>query len=128
MRIAVACTADFARVTGHAGRARRWLVFESALAAPPERLELASDEVYHYFEGAGDASHPLENVNAIITHSAGEGFLTKMEKKGIAAVLTAEGDPAKAVADYLANRLSPPKPRPIGALMCKAIDLFSRHK
>ena len=126
MRIAVACTADFTRVTGHAGRARRWLVFDTAPGTPTERIALASDEVFHHFEG--DAVHPLQNVDVILAHSAGEGFLNKMKKKGVAAVLTGETDPAKAVAGYLANDLSPAKPRPIGALVCKAIDLFSKHK
>jgi len=125
MLIAVSCTADFTRVTGHAGRARRWLVFDTDSAAQPQRVELSSDEVFHYFEGA--SPHPLQGVDAIISHSAGEGFLNKMKKRGTMAVLTAEPDPAKAIADFLANRLSPPKPRPIGELVCKAIDLFSKH-
>lgn len=126
MRIAVACTADFSRIVGHVGRARRWLVFETGSAGPPERIELASEDVFHHFEGKDP--HPLLNVQAIIALSAGDGFLGKMKKMGISTVLTAERDPAKAVTDYLANRLSPPRPRPIGGLVCKAIDLFSKHK
>jgi predicted Fe-Mo cluster-binding NifX family protein len=126
MRIAVACNADFTQVAGHVGRARRWLVFAADATAAPERLELAFDEVFHYFEGEGD--HPLQNVDAIIGLSAGDGFLSKMKKRGVDAVMTAERDPAKAVADYLADQLSPAKPRPIGGLLCKAIDMFSKHK
>ena len=51
-----------------------------------------------------------------------------MKKRGIDAVMSGETDPAKAVADYLAQQLSPPKPRPIGQLVCKVVDLFSKHK
>lgn len=124
MKIAVACTADFTQIAGHAGRARRWLVFEDR--EQPRRIELASSEVFHYFDGG--VPHPLDGVEAIIAQSAGESFLAKMEGKGVNAVLTAETDPAKAVSDYLGHQLAAPRPRPIGALICKAIDLFSRHK
>lgn len=126
MRIAVACTADFSTIAGHVGRARRWLVFDTESGGPPERIELAGEDVFHHFEGK--SPHPLLNVEAIITLSAGDGFLAKMKKMGIATMLTAERDPAKAVSDYLADRLSPPTPRPIGSLVCKAIDLLSKHK
>jgi len=51
-----------------------------------------------------------------------------MAKRGIDAVLTAETDPLKAVEGYLAEKLPPPKARPIGSLICKTIDLFSSHK
>lgn len=128
MRIAVA-SSDYTKISGHAGRARKWLVFdvtEDGTVAEPARVELEADMVFHYFEH--DRPHPLDGVNAIIAHSAGEGFLKHMEKRGIAAVLTAENDPSKAVVDYLAETLSPPKPRPIGALLCKTLDLFSKHK
>jgi len=126
MKIAVACTPDFSKTAGHAGRAKRWLLFDSSTAAQPERIELSSDEVFHYFEG--EAAHPLQNADAIIAQSAGEGFLNKMKKRGVDAVMTAETDPFKAVGDYLSQRLSPAKPRPVGQLMCKVVDLFSKHK
>lgn len=128
MRVAVA-SSDFAKVSGHAGRARHWLVFETAedgAMAPPRRVELEADMVFHHF--ADDRPHPLDGIQAVIAHSAGEGFLKHMEKRGVAAKLTAETDPAKAVADYLADTLSAPKARPIGKLLCATFDLFSKHK
>lgn len=124
MQIAVACTADYSEVAGHAGRARRWLVFDGE--DPPRRVELSAKQVFHYFEG--EEAHPLDGVGVIIAQSAGEGFLGKMTRKGIDAVTTGETNPARAVADYLGHRLAAPHPRPIGALVCKAIDMFSRHK
>ena len=126
MKIAVACSSDFAQTTGHAGRAKHWLLFDSEQPAAPERIHLNSDEVFHYFDGDGE--HPLRNVDAIIAQSAGEGFLNKMTKKGVDAVMSAETDPAKAVQDYLSQQLAPPKPRPIGQLVCKVVDMFSKHK
>lgn len=128
MRIAVA-TSDFTKVAGHAGRARKWLVYEVAEGGDigvPERVELAHDDVFHYAEDG--KAHLLDGVDAVVAQSAGDGFLKNMEKRGIRPVLTAEADPVKAVKDLLAETLVPPKARPIGSLICKTIDLFSKHK
>lgn len=128
MRVAVA-SSDYTKVSGHAGRARKWLLFdvgEGGQISEPSRVELESEMVFHYFEH--DRPHPLDGITAIIAHSAGDGFLKHMEKRGITVALTAETDATKAVANYLGESLSPPKPRPIGALLCKTLDLFSKHK
>lgn len=129
MKIAVAVTSDALKVSGHAGRARHWLVFDvdqPERVGEPVRVELEPDMVFHHFEG--DAPHPLDGIEAMIAISAGDGFLKHMGKRGVEVALTAETLPAKAVADYLADRLSAPRPRPIGALLCKTLDLFSKHK
>ena len=129
MKIAVA-SSDFRSVSGHAGRAKRWLVFSvdaQSTVSAPEHLELPADQVFHYVEESG-AAHPLDGIDAVITLSAGDGFVKHMEKRGATVALTAEKDAVKAVHDYLAQTLSDPKPRPIGALICKTLDLFSKHK
>jgi len=127
MLVAVA-SQDFATVTGHAGQARRWLLFriEAGILSAPERIELAKDQVFHHWRD--DGPHPLDGIAAIIATSAGDSFLTRMGKRGVAVALTGEGDPAKAVADWHAATVVPPKPRPIGRLICKLHDLFSRHR
>ena len=128
MKIAVA-SSDSLKVTGHAGQARRWLVFEAEPGQPPveiERIELPKELVFHHWSGEG--AHPLDGIQAVIAQSAGEGFLNRLRQRGVDAVMTAETDPVKAVADYLAQSLSPPKPRPIGKLLCKAKDYFSPHR
>lgn len=129
MKIAVA-SSDFRSVSGHAGRAKRWLTFsidEAGQVSVPEHIELPGDQVFHYVEENGQP-HPLDGADVVITLSAGEGFIKHMEKRGAIVALTAEKDAAKAVADYLAQTLSDPKPRPIGALICKTLDIFSKHK
>jgi len=129
MKIAVAVTNDYRKVSGHAGRARHWQIFDAELpesVGQPSRIELEPTMVFHHWEE--DAAHPLDGIEAIIAISAGEGFLKHMGKRDVEVALTAETDPAKAVADFLAHRLSAPKPRPIGALICKTLDLFSKHK
>lgn len=129
MKIAVA-SSDFHSVSGHAGRAKRWLVFtidENSAVSAPQQLELPGEQVFHYVE-ENSGPHPLDAIDAVITLSAGEGFVKHMEKRGATVALTAEKDATKAVHDYLAQTLSGPKPRPIGALICKTLDLFSKHK
>lgn len=128
MKIAIA-SSDFTKVTGHAGRARKWLVYDitsdGQIIQPPQRVEFSSDMVFHHFQD--DGPHPLDDIQVIIATSAGEGFLKHMEKRGIDAVLTGETDPMAAAQAYLAEKLPPPKPRPIGSLICKTLDLFSKH-
>jgi len=129
MKIAVA-SSDFKSVSGHAGRAKNWLIFtvdENAQVSLPERIELPGDQVIHYVEEKGQP-HPLDGIDVVITLSAGDGFVKHMEKRGAKVAMTAEKDAAKAVHDFLAETLSDPKPRPIGSLICKTIDLFSKHK
>lgn len=129
MKIAIAVDSQYRKVSGHAGRSRHWLLYDAgpdSTSAEPQRIELPSNMVFHHYEY--DGPHPLDSIDTMIAISAGDGFMNKMKKRGVDARLTAETDPRKAVADYLAECLSDPKPRPIGSLICKAFDLFSKHK
>lgn len=129
MRVAVA-TPDFKTVGGHAGQARRWLVFDAEPGLPPTQtgqVELSKEQVFHHWRDEAGA-HPLDGIAAVIAASAGDGFLRRMDKRGVATVLTGETDPVAAVAAWCANAVTPPKPRPIGRLLCKVRDLFSEHR
>lgn len=128
MRIAVSST-DFKTVCGHAGQARRWLIFEGEMggtASEVEKLELFAENVFHHHKDA-NGPHPLEKVQALISRSAGEGFLRRMAKKGIDARLTSERNAQKAANDYLAGRLKAPPAPGLMSLFCKLRDLFSEH-
>lgn len=133
MRIAVA-SRDGRTVSGHIGRCAKWIVYE-AEAAPDggqprveevARIALPKELVFHHYKD--DGPHPLGDCSAVIGASAGESFAAKMARRGIEAVLTAEPDPARAVADYLGQQVTPPKPRPIGGLICKIRDAISPEK
>ena len=63
----------------------------------------------------------------LITRFAGDGFVTKMRKRGIEVRQTRETDARRAVADYLAGCLAPPPSRRLMALFCKVRDAFSSH-
>jgi predicted Fe-Mo cluster-binding NifX family protein len=126
LKIAV-CSKDFTHVTGHAGQAKHWLLFarEDEADWRVTEITLGKAQTFHHFKDNGP--HPLDGISALIAISAGESFLKRMQGSGIDALLTAETDPHKAVQDYLGEQLSPPKPRPIGELICRLRDSFSGH-
>ncbi|PPQ38027.1 Predicted Fe-Mo cluster-binding protein, NifX family [Rhodoblastus acidophilus] len=110
MHIAVA-SQDFEHVTGHAGMARRFIVFAAEPGAPPhevKRIELPQEQTIHSADP--DASHPLDEVEVLIAGSAGGGFVNRMAQRGVMTVITAQTDPAQAVADYLSGKLAAPAP------------------
>lgn len=135
MKIAVA-SKDGISVAGHIGKCKSWLVFQSDEAGifPAaeqqvrllEIINLPKEMVFHYYQD--EMPHPLGDCDVLIGASAGDSFINKMAGRGINVVLTAEKDPAKAVADYLRQQVIPPKPRPIGGLVCKVRDAMSTHR
>lgn len=130
MKIAIA-TKDFLEVSGHAGQARNWLLYDlsehhsSQLLPPPQRIELAKEEVLHVFQD--DRPHPLDGVDIVVAASAGDGFIRHLRKRGAQVLLTGETDPAVALTRILAGEaLSDPR-FDITTTLCKIRDLFSRH-
>ncbi|MCW2334492.1 putative Fe-Mo cluster-binding NifX family protein [Rhodoblastus acidophilus] len=110
MRIAVA-SQNFEDVTGHAGMARRFIIFSAEPGQPPreaKRIELAKDQTIHSADP--EADHPLDEVEALIASSAGGGFVSRMAQRGVMTVITSETNPAKAVADFLSGKLAAPAP------------------
>ncbi|MCV6637160.1 hypothetical protein [Candidatus Albibeggiatoa sp. nov. NOAA] len=130
MRIAVA-SRDGETVTGHIGKCASWIIFAIShveQASEPtvteiERITLPKQFIFHYYKD--EQPHPLQNCVAVIGASAGESFKRKMQRRGIEAVMTSESDPAQAVLNYACDNVTPPKPRPIGELICKMRDAFS---
>ncbi|HVI50315.1 MAG TPA: hypothetical protein VM661_03805 [Candidatus Sulfotelmatobacter sp.] len=130
MKIAVATNETGSRVGGHAGQSRHWLLFEAAEGEAPHLLgpvELAPKMVFHHYHEE-QGPHPLDGVSVLIFQTAGEGFLKRMGKKGVATAMTAETQPQRAAADYVAGCLKPPRPPGLMAWVCKVHDLFSPHR
>ena len=103
MKIAVT-SQNFRTITPHAGRTRRFLVYEAAEGGEPvevERLDLPKELSMHEFHA--DSPHPLDPVDVIIAGSFGEGFGIRMAARGIVAVATDLTDPVEAVKKYLAR-------------------------
>jgi predicted Fe-Mo cluster-binding NifX family protein len=108
MRIAIT-SQNFREVTGHAGHARRFLVFKvdgSMSIQPDDRLDLDKEFAIHGFDDR--TSHPLYDMDVLITGGAGEGFKQRLAQRGVRVVTTSESDPETAVRAFLAGALKPP--------------------
>lgn len=129
MKIAVS-TKDFETVSGHAGQSRRWLIYEfdpaSGVLPTPRQVELSKERVFHYFDGKGP--HPLDQLAAVITVSAGEGFIGRMAQRGTQVVITGETDPVVAIFSWLEGGEQPRPPFDIRTRFCKLHDFLSRHR
>jgi hypothetical protein len=127
MKIAIS-SENGVSVSGHAGQARRWLVYQAEPGVdpgPPQCIELARDQVFHHF--AGGKPHPLDGVNVIVATGAGDGFLRRMRKLGVEVVLTSEEDAALAVDSVLTGRPLPVRRWDLMQYVCRLRDLFSKH-
>ena len=103
MKIAVT-SQNFRTITPHAGRTRRFLVYEAAEGVEPvevDRLDLPKELSMHEFHT--HSPHPLDAVDVVIAGSFGEGFAARMAERGIVAVATNLTDPVEAVKEYLAR-------------------------
>ena len=116
MRIAVT-TQDFQTVTGHAGRARRFLIYDVQPGADPvevERLYLPPQLTMHDFPSPGP--HPVDDVDVVLSKGFGEGFFFRMASRGIIAAITEITDPAEAVKGYLECPTTTLDEAPAGAI------------
>ena len=103
MQIAVS-SQNFRQVTGHAGHARRFLVFKVDDANSinlVNRLDLPKELAIHGFDDR--QPHPLYDVDVLITGGAGEVFRQRLAMRGVRVVATGETDPETAVRDFLAG-------------------------
>jgi predicted Fe-Mo cluster-binding NifX family protein len=105
-RIAVT-SQNFRTITPHAGRTRRFLVYQGASGGTPElvdRLDLPKEQALH--DWGNKDGHPVFEMDAVLCGSCGRNFVAKLAKRGVDALPTDETDPEKAVRDYLQGRLS----------------------
>ncbi len=103
---------NFRTITGHAGRTRRFLVFdltEDGAATEVERLDLPVEMTMHDFHGGGP--HPLDGLDVLVTKECGAHFPRRMARRGVSVVVSAEDtDPASVLRAIAEGRLdvSPP--------------------
>ena len=130
MKIAIA-TKNWQTVSGHAGKAQNWLLYDlrpgqaADALPPPARIELTHDQVLHHFDD--DGPHPLDGVEIVVAGSAGDGFVRHMKKRGADVLLTGETDPSTALKRILAGEPLPDQRFDITTTLCKLRDLFSQH-
>ena len=97
---------NFRTITGHAGKGRRFRVFETndcVELQETEPLDLPKEMALHEWNGQDE--HPLFELDYLITGSCGEGFIRKMSRQGVMVKITAETDPITAVNALLAGTL-----------------------
>jgi predicted Fe-Mo cluster-binding NifX family protein len=100
MKVAVS-SQNFRTVTGHAGKGRRFLIYEVGEVGVTEcdRLDLPIGMAIHDY-GPEDA-HPLDEVDVLVTASCGSGFVGKMARRKVEVFRTEERDPLLAVQKLL---------------------------
>lgn len=111
MKIAVT-SQNFKTVTNHAGKARRFIIFQvsdTQEIKEIDRLDLEQDFAFCNFQGA---AHPIDGVDVILSASFGDGFAQKMKKRGIIASVAQSSDIAEAIKQYLANGQTVPSTSP----------------
>jgi predicted Fe-Mo cluster-binding NifX family protein len=111
MRIAVT-SQNFKTITGHAGKTRRFIVYESDGSSDPtevQRLDLPSGMSLHDYHGD---DHPLYTLglDALVTQGAGDGFRARMARFGIGVHATSESNPLVAVQALASGQPLPPAP------------------
>ena len=108
MRIGVT-SQNFRTITAHAGRARRFMIFEDFPEGQIQRtgmLDLPMEMSIH--EYPRDVAHPIDGLDVLITGSCGDEFSTKLAERGIRVIVTSETDPVTAVTAVLSGAALPP--------------------
>lgn len=109
MKIAVT-SQNFKRVTGHAGKSRRFIIYDVGTpcdAPDVVWLDLPMEMSLHEFSGG---KHPLDDIDVILTASAGQGLIAKLARRGVQVIICKEYDPREAVRDYLLGEVKPANP------------------
>ncbi len=101
MKIAVT-SQNFRTITGHAGKARRFLVFDTE-ANEIARIDLPKEMSFHEWHGSGE--HPVDVVDVVITAGCGGGFAQRLQSRGIQLAITELTDPREAVLAFMAGNL-----------------------
>jgi predicted Fe-Mo cluster-binding NifX family protein len=95
-------------VTGHAGRCRRFKLFDPATGEETGGFELPLEGVLHEVDPL--PGHPLAQAGTLITGGAGPGLRQRLAQFGINVYLTTTVSPEEAVREYIAG-----KPSAVGA-------------
>lgn len=105
---------NFRTITGHAGKARRFFVYEGSNGDDltlVNKIDLPKDQTIHASSHTINSAekHPIDDLDILITASCGDGFQRKMKSRGITLIKTSEQDPLVAAKNYMAGKtLAPP--------------------
>lgn len=108
MRVAIT-TQKTDTITGHAGRCRRFTVFQAvdARITDEQVVEVSEAETLHQSHTLPAA---LGSLDAFITGSMGEGLFARLSAVGVRPFITTETSPRAAVEALLAGTLASAAP------------------
>jgi len=97
-------------ITGHAGKCRKFWLYEVAGQQVQDKqlIELSIAQSFHEVAHSGAAAlaaHPLDGISCLIAGGLGRGLQNRLKHQGIQAIATAETDPDRAIAAWLAGTL-----------------------
>ena len=104
MKIAVS-SQNQTNVTGHLGHCQKFWIYDvdDTTIQNKQLLQLTKNQSFH--ESSPKETHPLDDVQVLISGSMGNGLSRRIESKGIKPIVTPETDPDTAVNAYLAGSL-----------------------
>ena len=109
MRIGIT-SQNFRTITGHAGKTRRFLVYQddgqSGEVREVERISLPKELSLHEYQGS--EPHPIQSFDVLITAGCGQGFINRMAAWGVQLHATSEADPVKAAQAVVRGEPLPP--------------------
>ncbi|WP_334223798.1 NifB/NifX family molybdenum-iron cluster-binding protein [Thiosocius teredinicola] len=99
---------NFRTITGHAGKARRFIVYRTDAGealSEVERLDLPKSMSLHEYHGD---EHPLFALDVLVTAGCGDNFRQRLTSRGLKVITTSETDPATAVSAIANGQSLPP--------------------
>jgi len=91
----------------------------------PVRVDLGKPQ--SFFHGESTEPHPLDGIEIIVARSAGDGFLRRMQKRGVDVLLTSEALADAALLRIMAGEALPDPRWDASLVLCRLRDLFSKH-
>ena len=119
---------NFKSITGHAGKARRFVIYNAINAdeiIEIDRLELPIEMLLHTHN---DSHHPIDIADTLITSDCNKVFVEKMARRKIKVLTTSEKDPLQAILLFI-NGEKLPRSEPRSKLKVKSQSLYKKkHK
>ncbi len=102
---------NFKTITGHAGKTRRFLIYEveeNGNIIELARLDLPKEMALHNYQGQ---DHPIFDLDLLISASCGKGFKDRLERHGVQVFITGETSPNETIDKMIrGEELLPPQP------------------
>ena len=92
---------NFKTITGHAGKTRRFLVYEvteDGSVTELDRIDLPKEMAMHNYRGD---EHPIFELDLLLTGGCGAGFINRLAQYDVRVMATGETSPAETIEKLL---------------------------